>query len=137
MDSLFLGGIHSDQLNSPTWCRLKNEKMKVAEEMKPPPLSHPSTSRAALQRKRTAGPRDGLKRGRTNRRVRQRALSQWGGQGEQKVAEPPVAASLSLCKHRRQQTPPPQPAGPPAALATRPRRKGNELQNMPFIFQTE
>ncbi|KAL7405917.1 hypothetical protein ABVT39_010060 [Epinephelus coioides] len=87
-----------------------------------------------------SGPYDGSERGRTNSRVRQRALSQRGGRGEQKVAKPLVVASLSLCNHPHQQTPPLQPAGPcrgRRCTGHSPETKGNELQNMPFIFQME
>lgn len=56
-------------------------------------------------------------------RVWQLALPQQDGQGEQNITKPLVVASLSLCNHPHQQTPPLQPAGPAAAPATRPRRK--------------
>lgn len=111
--------------------------MKVAEDLKPWSFFTPRHFPSSTSVEAYSRPYDGSERGRTNSRVRQRVLSQQGGQGEQKVAKPLVAASLSLCNHPHQQTPPLQPAGPAAAPATRPRREGNELQNMPFIFQME
>ena len=98
----------------------KDESCKGAETLTTftPRLSLSGTSLEAF-----SGPYGGSRWRRTNSRVRQLALSQRVGQGEQNTAKPLVAASLSLCNHPHQQTPPLQPAGPAAAPATRPRRK--------------